>query len=121
MLHKKGKRFPALGNPLTERAFAEALANALRVEFGNATNAASTIMRWTGASERTAKHWLAGTHGPTGTNLILLARQSASVRRCIHRMTGFPALALGESLILLRVALMQAVAEIDAMTDGKVD
>lgn len=33
-------------------------------------------MRWTGASERTVKYWIAGERGPSGEHLIALARNS---------------------------------------------
>jgi NADP-dependent 3-hydroxy acid dehydrogenase YdfG len=45
-------------------------------------------MRWTGASERTAKHWLSGLHGPSGAHLIVLARHSDHVMQTIIRLAG---------------------------------
>jgi len=36
-------------------------------------------MGWTGAGERTVKHWLAGLHGPTGDHLLVLMRESDAV------------------------------------------
>ena len=36
-------------------------------------------MRWTGASERTAKYWLSGERGPSGEHLIRLAQHSDAV------------------------------------------
>jgi len=33
-------------------------------------------MRWTGASERTVKYWIAGERGPSREHLIALARHS---------------------------------------------
>jgi hypothetical protein len=40
-------------------------------------------MRWTGASERTVKHWLAGTHGPCGDHLLVLMQESAVMLEAI--------------------------------------
>jgi hypothetical protein len=43
-------------------------------------------MRWTGASERTAKYWLSGERGPSGEHLILLAQHSDAVLETILTM-----------------------------------
>jgi hypothetical protein len=59
--------------------FEQAIADALKAELGPTHQAVKTLMAWTGASERTAKHWLAGTHGPRGQHLIDLARHSDAV------------------------------------------
>lgn len=53
-----------------------AIAAALRNELGLTHRAVKTAMRWTGASERTAKYWIAGERGPSGEHLIALARNS---------------------------------------------
>ena len=49
---------------------------ALRDELGLTHRAVKTAMRWTGASERTVKYWIAGERGPSGEHLIALARHS---------------------------------------------
>lgn len=113
MLHKKGKKFPPLGDEITEKEFADAVARALKIEFGSSIHAASTIMRWTGASERSAKNWLSGCHGPSGSNLLLLARHCASVRQMIFKLIGMPSLALTESLNAVRTLLESMIREID--------
>ncbi len=53
-----------------------AIAAALRDELGLTHRAVKTAMRWTGASERTVKYWIAGERGPSGEHLIALARHS---------------------------------------------
>lgn len=53
-----------------------AIAEALRDELGLTHRAVKTAMRWTGASERTVKYWIAGERGPSGEHLIALARHS---------------------------------------------
>ena len=53
-----------------------AIAAALRDELGLTHRAVKTAMRWTGASERTVKYWIAGERGPSGKHLIALARHS---------------------------------------------
>lgn len=80
MFPKKGNFFPGRndrenGSP----NYAALIATALRSELGNSHRATKTVMRWTGASERTVKHWLAGHHGPGGGYLIVLMRESEAV------------------------------------------
>lgn len=57
-------------------AYRTAIAAALRDELGLTHRAVKTAMRWTGASERTVKYWIAGERGPSGEHLIALARHS---------------------------------------------
>ena len=77
--------FPEKGNTLhfagAQSALARKLAEALHFELGPTHQAAKTVMRWTGASDRTAKHWLAATHVPSGAHLVSLARHSDQVLR----------------------------------------
>lgn len=56
-----------------------AIAAALREELGLTHRAVKTAMRWTGASERAVKYWIAGERGPSGEHLIALARHSDTV------------------------------------------
>ncbi|MDO5529819.1 MAG: helix-turn-helix transcriptional regulator [Paracoccus sp. (in: a-proteobacteria)] len=56
--------------------YRSAIAIALRDELGLTHRAVKTAMRWTGASERTVKYWIAGERGPNGEHLIALARHS---------------------------------------------
>lgn len=56
--------------------YRSAIAAALRDELGLTHRAVKTAMRWTGASERTVKYWIAGERGPSGEHLIALAKHS---------------------------------------------
>jgi hypothetical protein len=80
MLPKKGK---VLHQPTDQDGsgveYSAAIAAALRRELGTSHQAVKSAMRWTGASERTVKNWLAGTSGPSGEHLIALARYSDGV------------------------------------------
>jgi hypothetical protein len=59
MLLKTGKRFPTRdGTNGGGISYAEAIAAALKEELGDTHRATKTVMRWTGAGERTAKNWL---------------------------------------------------------------
>jgi hypothetical protein len=80
MLPKTGKKFPGGNDPENDgESYAAIVARALTAELGETHRAAKIVMRWTGASERTAKHWLAGTHGPCGDHLLVLMRESRAV------------------------------------------
>lgn len=80
MRTKMGTVVPKTGTtvPLTAKAvdYRSAVAIALRDELGLTHRAVKTAMRWTGASERTVKYWIAGERGPSGAHLIALARHS---------------------------------------------
>lgn len=58
----------------------KAMAMALHEELGSTSRAIKMAMRWTGASERTVKYWLAGERGPSGDHLIALARHTEKLR-----------------------------------------
>lgn len=80
MRTKMGTFVPKTGtNVHLEADFAvyrTAIAAALRDELGLTHRAVKTAMRWTSASERTVKYWIAGERGPSGEHLIALARHS---------------------------------------------
>src|SRR3546814_18905308 len=68
-------------------------------------------MRWTGASERTAKHWLAGHHGPGGGHLIALLRESETVYEAVLTAAG-----RRDAVVAARMLMAHgAVAEVMAM------
>src|SRR5512138_2220108 len=86
MFPKTGKGFPnGIDRDHDGYAYADLVADALRRELGTTHRAAKTLMRWTGASERTVKHWLHATHGPDGAYLIALMRESEAVFDAVLR------------------------------------
>lgn len=108
--------FPKTGNKLhdgLEAEYAHAIATALRSHLGEGHRAAKTIMRWTGASERTAKNWLGETLGPSGCNLIRLARESDAVLSALLLLAGRDNIALAADLRATRAALLAAMEAID--------
>jgi hypothetical protein len=89
MFPKKGNLFPGENDRENDRQdYAAMIATALRTELGNSHRAIKSVMRWTGASERTVKHWLAGHHGPGGPYLIVLMRESDAVFEAVLSATG---------------------------------
>ncbi len=73
-----------------------------RAQLEGTHRAVKTTMRWTGASERTAKNWIAGSHGPSGEHLILLLRHSNEVLIGLLALVG-----RGEAIVALRLAEMR--------------
>lgn len=115
MVPKKGTTVQRGGNT-SDREYATAIASALRGELGNSARATKTLARWTGASERAAKHWMSGLRGPGGKNLILLARNSDAVLHCVLKMTNRDVFEVSIELHAARAALFRAVALIDALS-----
>lgn len=89
---KMGTSVPKMGTTVhldaDQTAYRKAIADALRRELGPTHQAIKTVMRWTGASERTAKYWLSGERGPSGEHLILLAQHSDAALITILTMAG---------------------------------
>ena len=80
MLPKKGKKLHSgADGGRSDVSFSSLIADALRTELDSTHQAVKTAMRWTGASERTVKHWFAGAHVPNGEHLVALARHSDEV------------------------------------------
>lgn len=118
MLPKMGKEFPTGGGKGSGGSnYAGAVAAALRAELGDTHQALKTVMRWTGASERSAKNWLAATRGPTGAHLISLLRNSDAVLGAILRLSGREASLAVVNLLDARDALRAAVKKFDDLLD----
>lgn len=113
MFPKTGNQFLKYADRLRPEQFAEAIGHALRSELGASHRATKTVMRWTGASDRTAKHWLSGTHGPSGWYLVLLARESEAVMETILVLARRELNVSALKLRSLRASLMVAVDAID--------
>ena len=105
MQAKMGTVVPKTGTTVhleaDQTAYRRAIAAALRTELGQTHQAVKTVMRWTGASERTVKYWLSGERGPSGEHLMVLAQHSDTVLLTIlaiaerlvdhrHRCAGCP-------------------------------
>ena len=114
---KKGKVLPDAGGGADRQAiYAMTIAKALREEFGRAPNATKTVMRWTGASERTVKNWFAGSNGPTGEHLLELLRHSDPVHDALVNVTGRKKVITTAKLAALSDALTNALGIIGDQT-----
>lgn len=104
MFPKTGKKFPAdIGSAST--TYATLIADILKSELGNSHQAHKTLMRWTGANERTAKNWLSGSNGPSGEHLLQLMRNSDRIFEFVLRLSHRPALLSTRRLGEIRTSL----------------
>jgi hypothetical protein len=71
------------------------------------------VMRWTGASERTVKNWLDGTHGPSGDHFVGLVRHSDEVLRVLLNMAGRGSALVSVNVIDIRQKLLETVQFMD--------
>src|SRR5262245_35268355 len=116
MFPKKGKGFPGTGGKRGfELDYAASIATALRGELGDSHQAIKTVMRWTGATDRTAKNWVTGIRGPTGEHLISLARHSDAIFEVIIRAAGRESLLVTLQLIDAREKRAAALETLDQL------
>ena len=88
ILHSKGRKLPFNGEDKgPQEGYAAELAAALRREMQRRHVAIKTVMRWTGAGERTVKAWLSGISVPRGEHLIALMRHSDEVFVTVLRLS----------------------------------
>ncbi len=83
---KKDQLFPSHYSSEIERRIANAVARALRQEYGELTSAVKWIGRKTGAHPRAIKNWYEARNAPNSVHLLLLARSSATVLRVLMEL-----------------------------------
>lgn len=116
MFPKRGNFFPVGG---TGR-YRTAVAVALRAEVGESHQAVKTVMRWTGANERTVKNWLSGRSGPRGEHLIGLLHHSDKLLEAILQLAGREQLAAAESLLEARRLMAEMIKRFDSWLDRSI-
>lgn len=113
--------FPKMGKKLhrdqqgqgRDDEFRQAVAAALKSDLGTTHQAIKSVMKWTGASERTVKHWFAGSHGPSGRHLAAIARHSDAVLMCFLLAAGRSQLSVGMQWSSIRPMLVELLEAID--------
>ena len=100
-------------------SYPTAVARALQRQLGGTHQAVKTVMRWTGASERTVKNWFAGSSGPSGQHLVALARRSDEVLAMFLALTGRQQIAAEIKLIDVRNRIAGVLKEIDLLVESK--
>jgi hypothetical protein len=108
MLPKAGRSLPA--DDVFEADYALLIAAVLRTELGDTHQALKLLIRWTGASERTAKNWLAGVNGPSGEHLLRLMRHSDGVFECVLKASGRRPIVSDRKLARVRDSLSETAA-----------
>src|SRR6201995_6093196 len=103
MFLKTGNKFPTRDTVL-EASYASSIAKILTAELGNSHQAHKTLMRWTGANERTAKNWLSGANGPSGEPLLQLMRNSDRVFEFVLKLSHRSAMPSNQRLAEVRTS-----------------
>ena len=114
MVQNTGTSVPVTGKAGRDE-YTYAISRALRSEVGQSARATKTLMKWTGASERAAKYWLAGSRAPSGAQLILLARNSDAVLDEVLRLCGRDHCRVAIDLEAAELALAKASALLRAL------
>jgi hypothetical protein len=118
MFPKTGRKFPVRGR-VSKSEYAVLIAEILRQELGNSHQAHKTLMKWTGANERTAKNWLSGSNGPSGEHLLQLVRNSDLVFECLLNLVGRKAVISNRTLAELRNNLLTTTELLSEVIDGQ--
>ena len=122
MLHKKGNSFHReCEGRVSASEYRQAISAALSQELGGAGQAAKATMRWTGASERTAKNWISGSYGPTAEYLIELMRHSDSVLAVVLELAGRNEAMTTERLKRVKAELADVLKTLDAICAAEDD
>ncbi len=96
-----------------EPSFAEAIADALRREFGGAPGAVKNVVRLTRANERAVRNWFEAKNAPSGENLVILMRLSDEVLETVLRLADRQDLVAARKLSAARGKLEEMLAMID--------
>jgi hypothetical protein len=90
---KSGKTFPtAASAEFGAASFREAVADALRRDFGGSPAAVKRVAQLVHANERAVRNWFDARNGPNGEHLVCLARHSAAVLETMLGLSGHAAL-----------------------------
>lgn len=120
MFPKTGSKFRNVGSCRNE-SYATLIAQILRYELGNSHHALKTLMRWTGANERTAKNWLSGSNGPSGEHLLQLIRNSDVVFETVLRLADRKAVVSERKLDELRKSLQTMTELLSEVIESSAD
>lgn len=101
-----------------EPSFAEAVADALRREFGGTPGAVKKVVRLTRANERAVRNWFEAKNAPSGENLVTLMRHSDEVLEAVLRLADRQDLVAARKLSAAREKLQEMLAMIDDIQTG---
>ena len=115
---ESGRNFLRRPAPEPEPSFAEAIADALRREFGGTPGAVKKVVRLTRANERAVRNWFEAKNAPSGENLVILLRHSDEVLEAVLRLADRQDLVAARKLSAAREKLQEMLAMIDDIETG---
>jgi len=115
---ESGRSFLQRTIPELEPSFAEAIADALRREFGGTPGAVKKVVRLTRANERAVRNWFEAKNAPSGENLVILIRHSDEVLEAVLRLADRQDLVAARKLSAAREKLQEMLAMIDDIQTG---
>ena len=113
---KYGKDFPDGGIPDPLPSFVQAIAEALRLEFGSTPSTIKTVARMTSTNERTVKNWFDARNGPSGENLVILMQNSAEVLQTVLLLSGHRDLLVTMKVAATRSKLQEMLQMLDQLS-----
>ena len=118
----RGKSLPEGPDPPTSsRQFAEAVAEALRRDFGGTHRAVKTVARLTGANGRSVKNWFNARNAPSGRHLVNLARCSDAVLEAFLSMSGRRGLIAAKTMVDAGQKLRQMLTLLEQLQEERSD
>lgn len=108
-----GRSFLRQRRPEPDQSFAEAIADALRREFGGTPGAVKNVVRLTRANERAVRNWFEAKNAPSGENLVILMGRSDEVLEAVLRLADRHDLVVARKLSAAREKLEEMLAMID--------
>jgi len=115
---ESGRSFLQRTIPELGPSFAEAIADALRREFGGTPGAVKKVVRLTRANERAVRNWFEAKNAPSGENLVILMRHSDEVLEAVLRLADRQDLVAARKLSAAREKLQEMLAMIDDIQTG---
>ena len=110
---ESGRSFLQSGTSGGVDRFAEAIAGALRREFGTVPGAVKQVVRITGANERAVRNWFEARNAPNGENLVSLRGRSDEVLEIVLQLAGRQELVTARRLSGARDKLREMLALMD--------
>jgi hypothetical protein len=116
----RGNGFPAELAGASPARFAQMIANALQVEFGQGHGAQKVVCRRTGAHERAVKNWFGAKNAPSGYYLLALMRISDVVLEVVLLTAGRRDLLIGKKIADSRRELHRMLSIMVQLHDEKI-
>ena len=102
---------------LVNITFVTEISDALHRAFGGSGKSIKTVMKYTGAGERTVKNWFEAKNGPNGENLIKLVHHSDEILEKLLLLAGRDDVLAGKLLVDARDKLVEMIEIIDYLNN----